>query len=419
MSVLPGYTDFNITNHNHKMINADHNFENYLLAHSSQHDYKSSRMQPTVKKVKASKILKTSKSAVPNHLVSTSSTKNRTKTHHQNSSFQHHNTNQNINSSSSSNHVTVNRSTAARTHSAHTDSKSANAQRTKTSNETNTYEKSTHPHTHSHKDRDRDRDRDTHTATNKDRDRIHVRGPGTGIQIPSLTRYDEQVRHSLLTLGLDPGPYTESYSPPVSARAHPGVHAVVRESPQRPRSAPPSASRPPTSTSASPSPPASPHVNVHTQYLHKTLRSASAEARRPSTLDSRGGIATLGKNERTRREPPAVRNIPKNVLPDRNGSPSARKDSHATLDLYPFSSPGRGRSGRPPVAPHPSLSAFHTSPHHSPQHTSHHSSQHTSHHSSTMPYSTARVMGVRAPSFSSTHMSSTPSSPSSHSYSRI
>ena len=407
MNVLPGYTDFNITNHNQKMINADYNFENYLLSHSSTHDYKSSRMQPTVKKVKTNKVLKTSKSAVPSHLVSTSSAKNRTKAHNQNSSFQNHNnTNQNINSSSSSNHVTVNRATAAHTHSSHTDSKSANVQRTKISNETNTYE-NTHPHTH----KDRDRDRDTHTATNKDRDRIDVRAPGTGTQIPSLTRYDEQVRHSLLTLGLDPGPYTESYSPPVSARAYPGVHAVVRESPRRPRSAPPSASRPPTSTPASPSPPASPHA--HAPYLHKTLRSASAEARRPSTLDSRGGIATLGKNERTRREPSAVRNIPKNVLPDRNGSQgqSARKDSYTTLDLYPFSSPGRGRSGRPPVAPHPSLSASHTSPHHSPQHSS-------PHHSRTMPYSTARVMGVRAPSFSATHMSATPS-PSSHSYSRI
>lgn len=392
MSVLPGYTDFNISNHSHKMINADHKFENYLLAHSSTHDYKSSRMQPAVKKVKANKVLKTGKSAVPSHLVSTLSAKNRTKTHNQNSSFHHNNISENINSSSSSNHVTVNRSTAAHTQSSHTDSKSANAQRTKISNETNTYEKNTHAHTH--KDRDRDR--------------IRVRGPGTGIQIPSLTRYDEQVRHSLLTLGLDPGPYTESYSPPVSARAHPGVHAVVRESPRRPRSAPPSASRPPTHTPASP--PASPHA--HTPSLHKILRSASAEARRSSTLDSRGGIATLGKNERTRREPSAVRNIPKNVLPDRNGPQSARKDSYTTLDLYPFSSPGRGRSGRPPVAPHPSLSAFHTSPHHSPQHSS-------PHHSRTIPYSTARVMGVRAPSFSSTHMSSAPSSPSSHSYSRI
>jgi hypothetical protein len=370
-------------------------------------------MPPAAKKVKANKVVKTSKSAVPSHLVSTPSAKNRTKTLNQDTSFQHHNnTNQNINSSSSSsNHVTVNRSTAAHTHSSHTDSRSANAQRTKISNGTNTYEKNTHAHTLKDKDKDRERDTHANTQRDRDRDRIHVRGPGTGIQIPSLTRYDEQVRHSLMTLGLDPGPYAESYSPPVSARAHPGVHAVVRESPRRPRSAPPSASRPPTSAPASPSPPASPHAHVHAPYLHKTLRSASAEARRPSTLDSRGGIATLGKNERTRRESSAVRNIPKNVLPDRNGSQSARKDSHTTLDLYPFSSPGRGRSGRPPVAPHPSLSAFHTSPHHSPQH--------VSHHSRTIPYSTARVVGVRAPSFSSTHMSPAPSSPSSHSYSRI
>lgn len=385
------------------MINADHNFENHLLSRSSQHDYKSSRMQPAaaVKKVKANKVLKTSKSAVPSHLVSSSSAKNRAKTRNQYSSFHHHNTNQNnSSSSSSSNHDTINRSTAAHTHSAHTDSKSANAQRTKTSNETNTHDQNTPAH------RDRDRDTHPHTQRDRDRDRIHLRGSGTGTQIPSLTRYDEQVRHSLLTLGLDPGPYTESYSPPVSARAHPGVHAVVRESPQRPRSAPPSASRPPIPAS----PPASPHAHVHTPYLHKTLRSASVEARRPSTLDSRGGIATLVKNERTRTESSAARNIPKNVLPERNASQSSRKDSYTALDLYPFSSPARGRSGRPPVAPHPSLSAFHTS---------HHSPQHSQHHSRTIPYSTARALGVRAPSFSSTHMSPTPSSPSSHSYSRV
>ena len=165
MSVLPGYTDFNISHHNHKTINADHNFENYLLAHSSTHDYKSSRMPPAAKKVKANKVVKTSKSAVPSHLVSTPSAKNRTKTLNQDTSFQHHNnTNQNINSSSSSsNHVTVNRSTAAHTHSSHTDSRSANAQRTKISNGTNTYEKNTHAHTL--KDKDKDRERDTHANT--------------------------------------------------------------------------------------------------------------------------------------------------------------------------------------------------------------------------------------------------------------
>ena len=142
-------------------------------------------------------------------------------------------------------------------------------------------------------------------------------------------------------------------------------------------------------------------------------------------MHSRGGVGGIaeigiGKNEYYRRESPSVvRNISRNIPSDKNNAQNFRRDghNHTTVEWQPFQSPVRGRAGRPPVTPHPSLSAFplscsSTSP-----------SPSSSYYSRILPHTNIRTTaGVRArsSSFSSTHMSpAATSSPSSQSYNRM